>query len=102
VRARLSVSAGKTPARATLPPSQQWISDATGVPYFSFNTPLAAAPEAQCGRLVPPGFHVGRGALTGDSDGPFPSGCKSQALTAQEKALEFLLFDLSSCVMNTT
>lgn len=90
----------KHPAMATLPPSQQWISDATGVPYFSFNTPLAAAPEAQCGRLVHTGIHVGVEALTGDKNGPFPSGCKSQALTAQEKALEFLLFDLSSCVMN--
>ena len=91
----------KHPAMAVLPPSQQWISDATGVPYFSFNTPLAAAPEAQCGRLVHTGIHVGVEALTGDKEGPFPSGCKSQALTAQEKALEFLLFDLSSCVMNT-
>lgn len=91
----------KHPAQAALPPSQQWISDATGVPYFSFNTPLAAAPEAQCGRLVHTGIHVGVEALTGDKEGPFPTGCKSQALTAQEKALEFLLFDLSSCVMNT-
>jgi hypothetical protein len=90
----------KHPAMATLPPSQPWISDATGVPYFSFNTPLAAAPEAQCGRLVHTGIHVGVEALTGDKNGPFPSGCKSQPLTAQEKALEFLLFDLSSCVMN--
>jgi hypothetical protein len=90
----------KHPAMATLPPSQQWISDATGVPYFSFNTPLSAAPEAQCGRLVHTGIHVGVEALTGDKNGAFPSGCKSQALTAQEKALEFLLFDLSSCVMN--
>jgi hypothetical protein len=91
----------KHPAMAAIPPSQQWISDATGVPYFSFNTPLTAAPEAQCGRLVHTGIHVGVEALTGDKEGPFPSGCKSQALTAQEKALEFLLFDLSSCVMNT-
>jgi hypothetical protein len=90
----------KHPAMAALPPSQRWIYDATGVPYFSFNTPLAAAPEQQCGRLVHTGIHVGVEALTGDKDGPFPSGCKSQALTAQEKALEFLLFDLSSCVMN--
>jgi hypothetical protein len=91
----------KHPAMAALPPSQQWIYDATGVPYFSFNTPLAAAPEAQCGRLVHTGIHVGVEQLTGDKEGPFPSACKSQPLTAQEKALEFLLFDLSSCVMNT-
>ena len=91
----------KHPAVATLPPAQQWISDASGVPYFSFNTPLTAAPEAQCGRLVHTGIHVGVEQLTGDKEGPFPSGCKSAALTAQEQALEFLLFDLSSCVMTT-
>jgi hypothetical protein len=91
----------KHPAMATIAPSQQWISDATGVPYFSFNTPLDAAPEQQCGRLVHTGIHVGVEALTGDQEGPFPSGCQSQALTAQEKALEFLLFDLSSCVSTT-
>jgi hypothetical protein len=91
----------KHPAMAALPPAQQWISDATGVPYFSFNTPLAAAPEQQCGRLVHTGIHVGVEQLTGDEEAPFPSGCKSAPLTAQEKALEFLLFDLSSCVMTT-
>ncbi len=92
----------KHPAMATLPPAQPWISDATGVPYFSFNTPLAAAPEQQCGRLVHTGIHVGVEQLTGDKEAPFPSGCKSAPLTAQEKALEFLLFDLSSCVMTTS
>jgi hypothetical protein len=91
----------KHPAMAALPPAQQWISDATGVPYFSFNTPLSAAPEQQCGRLVHTGIHVGVEQLTGDEEGPFPSGCKSAPLTAQEQALEFLLFDLSSCVMKT-
>jgi hypothetical protein len=92
----------KHPAMATLPPAQGWISDATGVPYFSFNTPLAAEPAEQCGRLVHTGIHVAVEQLTGDQAGAFPSGCKSQALTAQEQALEFLLFDLSSCVMTTS
>jgi hypothetical protein len=91
----------KHPAMSTLPPSQGWISDATGVPYFSFNTPIEAAPAAQCGRLVHTGIHVGVEKLTDDKNAPFPSGCASNPMTAQEKALEFLLFDLSSCVMTT-
>jgi hypothetical protein len=91
----------KHPAMSTLPPSRGWISDATGVPYFSFNTPLEAAPEAQCGRVVHTGIHVGVEKLTDDDHGPFPGACASNPMTAQEKALEFLLFDLSSCVMTT-
>ena len=89
----------KHPAMSPLPPSQAWISDATGVPYFSFNTPLEAAPDAQCGRLVHTGIHVGVEKLTSDDNGPFPGACASHPMVAQEKALEFLLFDLSSCVM---
>lgn len=91
----------KHPAMSTLPPSQGWISDVTGVPYFSFNTPLEVAPEAQCGRLVHTGIHVGVEKLSDDKNAPFPGGCASNPMTAQEKALEFLLFDLSSCVMTT-
>ena len=89
----------KHPAMATVPPSQGWISDAAGVPYFSFNTPIEAAAEAQCGRLVHTGIHVGVEKLTSDKTAAFPGGCASNPMTAQEKALEFLLFDLSSCVM---
>ncbi len=91
----------KHPAMATLPPSQGWISDATGVPYFSFNTPIEVAPADQCGRLVHTGIHVGVEKLSHDKNAAFPSGCASNPMTAQEKALEFLLFDLSSCVMTT-
>jgi hypothetical protein len=89
----------KHPAMATVAPSQGWISDATGVPYFSFNTPIEVAPEAQCGRLVHTGIHVGVEEITDDKNAAFPGGCASNPMTAQEKALEFLLFDLSSCVM---
>jgi len=77
--------------------------------YYSFNTPVYqngapdAAPDggpAQCGKVVFSDLHVASGNNPG---GTFPQNCVQQGgLTAQEKALEFLLFDLSSCVQNET
>ncbi|HXX66556.1 MAG TPA: carboxypeptidase regulatory-like domain-containing protein [Polyangiaceae bacterium] len=83
--------------------AESWIyQDASGVPYISANTPIeqAATPDAQCGRIVQTGIHVA--ADVADTHDPFPSGCVTADLTPQEKALEFLFFDLSSCVTDET
>jgi hypothetical protein len=96
----------KNPAIATLPVSQRWIFDdnanpgaapdpASAVPYFSFNTPIGM-PDAVCGRLVHTGIHVSGVAM--EKNGAFPAECKVADLTPQEQAMEFMLFDLSSCV----
>jgi hypothetical protein len=94
----------KNPATSVLPGiAQRWIyDDAMGTPYLSANTPLekASTPDQQCGRIVHTGIHVD--ATASDSHSAFPNGCRTGDLTGQEKALEFLFFDLSSCVTDET
>jgi hypothetical protein len=82
--------------------AQRWIYTSAPTPsvqYLTFNTPVEAAPEDQCGRAVFTDVHVGAGAGMSHPENPFPTGClPSTVLSPQEKALEFMLFDLSSCV----
>ncbi len=73
--------------------------------HLTFNTPIfpPAQPDGdagvQCGRVVFSDFHVTAAGLA-DSKGIFPTSCKAGALTPQEKALIFMLFDVSSCVQD--
>jgi hypothetical protein len=94
--------------------SQQWIAldPATTAPnaaeYFSFDTPVGSAAQA-CGRVVYSDLHVsgGKGAQADRSVPPdypgslaiVPDQCAAHPLTPQEKALEFMIFDLSSCLI---
>jgi hypothetical protein len=79
--------------------SQAWIkttNTASGAPrYFSFNTPIGVPEKDICGRFVFADLHVM------DSSGTFPSSCPAPGgLNAQQKALEFMFLDLSSCVQS--
>jgi hypothetical protein len=84
-------------------PSQSWINDdkSTNTMYFSFDTPINTSngpdtPMNHCGRAVFSDLHVA-GAMP-DTQRP-PTGCGSEDLSPQEKALEFMLFNLSDCVI---
>jgi hypothetical protein len=88
--------------------SQPWITDGSGrTMYFSFDTPVNAPPAPDggaptyCGRAVFSDLHVGGDPTTRDNPPP-PGGCDMTTLSPQERALEFMLFDLSSCVLPDT
>jgi hypothetical protein len=80
--------------------SQRWIYAADKNPqtveYLSATTPV---PGGTCGRVVLSDIHVSSGGATSDKPAtPFPMGCITTDLTPQEKVIEFMLFDISSCV----
>jgi len=82
--------------------SQRWLYNGTGrnstVQYMSATTPI---PGGSCGRVVMSDLHVsaGTGMTTDQPNMPFPTGCMTTDLTPQEKVLEFMLFDIGSCVV---
>jgi hypothetical protein len=82
--------------------STQWIYDTADMHprYISWNTPVGATATKQCGRAVFSDVH-----LSGTSNNAtFPTECATAdpggTHATNEKALEFLFFDLSSCVQN--
>ena len=95
--------------------AQQFFFDATHtfvnttVPLeFTFNTPAFPGPtQTQCGRFLFSDFHVntggaGSGRFLGSNGQPSTGECGAAApMTPQEKVLEFLLFDLGSCITPT-
>jgi hypothetical protein len=81
--------------------SQRWIYAANRTPqavqYLTATTPI---PGGQCGRVVVSDIHVSAGGGTGSDvpNRPFPTGCVTTDLSPQEKVIEYMLFDISSCV----
>jgi hypothetical protein len=90
-------------------PTLRWIYGPTGstdVKYMSFQTPIGGVAPADggegepayCGKAVFTDLHTG--GETESTVGSIPNGCPGGGLSAQQKALEFLFFDLSACVSN--
>jgi hypothetical protein len=109
-------SISSTAATQSGTPAQQWLYSGSasgscdpntgectgsfkGPLHYTFDTPVAYAPNSppttQCGRVLFSDFHVSNANAGGDT---FPSECNAKAMNAQEKTLEFMLFDLASCV----
>jgi hypothetical protein len=113
---------GNVHANALLqPPATEWIHldpSVTQAPsaaqYFSVDMPIGASGGSLCGRIVYSDLHIGGGPgaqfpapnqnVAVDypgvgASGIVPTQCAQRALIPQEKALEFMLFDLSSCLV---
>ena len=87
------------------PSSTRWIYNAdkgggsqSSTSYLSFNTPVGVPAAQQCGRAVFSGVHV----FQPQGDLVFPQECAGEPpdYAVNQKALEFLFFDLSSCVQD--
>jgi hypothetical protein len=105
VPGQITVNVVRHDFNAVNAPAQRWLYVSDGGPHplhYTFNTPIAYPPDPpvpadqQCGRVLFSDFHVsdfmGAGALT------FPNECSMGPMTPQEQTLEFMLFDLASCI----
>jgi hypothetical protein len=85
-------------------PSQSWmtIDDDVNFPgaivHYTFNTPVGAPAAQQCGRVLFDDFHVENTSFAPTIGAIFPTECAAGMMTPQEKLLEFMIFDLGSCV----
>jgi hypothetical protein len=87
---------------AVVPPTQRWVYSVKPptLQHMTFNTPVGAADDKQCGRVVYSDFHVQTASTAALNTGDFPSECKDVRFSPRERLLEFMLFDLASCVQN--
>jgi hypothetical protein len=71
------------------------------VQYMSYNAPIGASDDKICGRAVYTDLHVASVDNNTVANGMgFPASCEMRPLSAQEKAVAFMLFDLSACIQN--
>ncbi|MFT3692071.1 MAG: hypothetical protein QM831_02940 [Kofleriaceae bacterium] len=106
VRDQINLKSGSgrySMTKVDLTKSQQWVTTAdTGAnrapQVYLFETPNEVAEDQRCGKVVFSDMHV-----SGDTaGGAYPDNCGAGAgsttLSAQEKAIAFIFFDIASCV----
>jgi hypothetical protein len=101
----LTIHAPRNNVSNIVTPGTEWVYLPTGhVPQFvTVDTPVGAPDTALCGKAAFSDLHVSSSGSGDKNNGdPWPGECANPVgdLTAQEKALEFLFFDLSACVQN--
>jgi hypothetical protein len=99
----VTIQQGRHDVDKVLGGSTAWIDGTDPVPpsasksqmllHFTFDMPIGQA--SQCGHAIYSDFHV-NGTESGGTT--FPTECNANAMTAQERILEYLLWDLASCV----
>jgi len=92
-----SVTPGKAERWVYVDPTLSTPLGKTGVQDMLFTTPQDQLPANRCGKVVFSDMHVSADS-TSKSGTAYPGGCSTQPLSAQEKALAFIFFDIASCV----
>jgi len=94
-RGALAVGSGRNSVAAVHAPALRLLYSTTpaSVQAFSLDLPVGGD-ELACGRVVETELLTG----AGDTSADFPDGCGSTGLSAQERALAYLIFDLGACL----
>ncbi len=105
---QIDMSTLRTDVSGVIAPTQSWVTLNNGtysgvtvsespVMQMTFNAPVAAPAASQCGRVMYNDYHVIDVNVSAGT--VFPSECPAEtAMSAQEKMLEYALFDLSTFV----
>jgi len=99
----VSGTAKRTATGLDMAKAERWVkttaAGTNGPQMFQFTTPNEVQPDMRCGKVVFTDMHV---SGTSDVNSPYPDSCPGGAtsvtMTAQEKALAFMFFDIASCV----
>jgi hypothetical protein len=101
---QVTIEAGRHDVDAVQGQSVDWIDGTDPSPpsaakskmllHYTFDTPVGQA--AQCGHAIFSDFHVNNQSSTNADI--FPDECEVAALTPQERTLEYMIWDLQSCV----